>query len=345
MNPTTAILLYNLGGPSTLDEVQPFLTELFCDRDIIELPAGARFQQAFGRALATWRAPSVRESYRRIGGGSPITATTMGQAGLLETRLKTGRGNCGRCFRVFVAMRYLHPSIGEALRKIRAEGMTRVITLSLFPHWSHATTGSWKHELERVLQSPEWARAELDITDIDRYPAEPLYLDALADTVRHGLERFPPALRSDVVILFSAHGLPQALVDRGDPYVTDIEATRSGVWERLRLPNRQLLGYQSRVGPVRWIGPGTDELIDRLGREGAKHVLVVPLSFVSDHIETLYEIDILFAERAKRAGIRGLLRTESLNGHPWFIEALAQLVERQLELEDELRGTRLAHVS
>lgn len=329
MNPT-AVLLYNLGGPSTLDEVEPFLAELFSDRDIIELPAGPVLQPAFGRALAKWRAPSVRENYRRIGGGSPIKATTIGQAGLLETCLRARHGNGTRDFRVFVSMRYLQPSIGDALRKIRAEGISRVITLSLFPHWSQATTGSWNKELERVLQSPEWRGVEFDITGIDRFPTEPCYLDALADTVRHALDRFSPAVRPDVVILFSAHGLPQALVDHGDPYLTDIEATRSGVWERLRLTNRQLLGYQSRVGPVRWIGPGTDELIDRLGREGVKHMLVVPLSFVSDHIETLYEIDILFADRAKRAGILEFLRSESLNGHPWFIEALAQLVERHV---------------
>lgn len=331
----TAVLLYNLGGPSALDEVEPFLVELFSDRDIIELPAGAAFQPTLARLLAKWRAPSVRANYRRIGGGSPINATTVGQAGLLETRLGTGRGACAGRFRVFVSMRYLHPSIAEALQTIRAEGMTRIVTLSLFPHWSHATTGSWRHELDRVLQSSEWQGGGLEITSIDRYPAEPLYLDALADTVRHGLDRFSPSVRSAVVILFSAHGLPQALVDRGDPYVADIETTRSGVWERLGLPNRQLLGYQSRVGPVRWIGPGTDEIIDRLGQEGVKHILIVPLSFVSDHIETLYEIDILFAERAKRAGIQECLRSESLNGHPWFIEALARLVERHLAEQGE----------
>lgn len=335
MNPMTAVLLYNLGGPTTLDEVEPFLTELFSDRDIIALPAGAMIQPAFGRALAKWRAPSVRENYRRIGGGSPIRASTAGQARLLETRLNAGRGTRAGSFRVFVSMRYLKPSIGDALRKIRAEGITRIVTLSLFPHWSHATTGSWRHELERVLQSSEWRDAGFDVTDIDRYPAEPFYLDALADTVRHALGRFSPAVRSDAVILFSAHGLPQALVDRGDPYVTDIEATRSGVWGRLRVSNRQLLGYQSRVGPVRWIGPGTDELIDRLGQEGVKHLLIVPLSFVSDHIETLYEIDLLFAERAKRAGIRECLRSEALNGHPGFIEALGQLVERHLAAAGE----------
>ncbi|MBI4478237.1 MAG: ferrochelatase [Acidobacteria bacterium] len=343
MTPTTAILLYNLGGPTTLDEVQPFLTELFCDRDIIELPAGARFQTVFGRTLARLRTPAVRRNYRLIGGGSPLKPATFEQARLLESRLNASHPENAKPFRVFVAMRYLQPTIVQALESIRDEGITRVVTLPLFPHWSRATTGSWRHELERVLQSFVWARAELDITHVDRYPTEPRYLDALADTVRQRLFRFPPPVQPEVVILFSAHGLPQALVDRGDPYVADIKATRSGVWERLGLSNRQVLGYQSRVGPVRWIGPGTDEVIDELGREGVKHVLVVPLSFVSDHIETLYEIDILFAERARRAGIESFVRTESLNAHPWFIEALGRVVEGHLALEDELRG--LARVS
>src|SRR5262249_49574032 len=150
------------------------------------------------------------------------------------------------------------------------------------------------------------------------YADDPLYLDAFADTVRRALDGFQGPARERAVILFSAHGLPQKFVDEGDPYVEQIEATRRGLLERLAVPNRQVLGYQSRTGPVKWIGPGTDELLRELGREGVKEVLVVPLSFVSDHIETLYEVDILFAEMARSAGITDYRRPEALGTHPVF---------------------------
>lgn len=153
----------------------------------------------------------------------------------------------------------------------------------------------------------------------------------MADCVRRALDGFDPAVRDEVVLLFSAHGLPQKFVDRGDPYVKETEATRQGILSRLAVPNRQVLGYQSRTGPVTWIGPGTEDLLVELGREGVTRVLIVPLSFVSDHIETLYEIDMLFAEKAHRAGITDYRRPEALNTHPLFIESLARQVERHLE--------------
>lgn len=328
MDDHIGVLLFNLGGPGNLEEVEPFLRRLFSDRDIIELPLGAAVQPGFAWMLARLRASSVRRNYARIGGGSPQLAITRRQAKLLEERLNAEPAVSGRRFRTFVSMRYAAPSIADALTEMEAAGIRRVVTLSLFPQWSRATTGSWMRELERTLSLPRWRGAGFEISHIDQYPTDPGYLDALADTVRQALNRFPPEARPRVVLLFSAHGLPKALVDRGDPYVKQIDATRLGVLERLDLPNRELLGYQSRTGPVRWIGPGTDELIDELGAEGVERVVLVPLSFVSDHIETLYEIDLLFAERARRAGIREFVRSPALNEHPRFIEALARLVER-----------------
>jgi ferrochelatase len=227
-------------------------------------------------------------------------------------------------------MRYWHPSTEEALSEMRDAGVTRVVTLTLFPHWTKATTGSSQKELERVLALPRWRGHGFTISGVDRYADDPLYLDAFALTVRRALESFPPGARERAVIVFSAHGLPQKFVDAGDPYVSQIEATRRGLLERLDVANREVLGYQSRTGPVKWIGPGTDEIIERLGREGVKEMLVVPLSFVSDHIETLYEVDILFADMARAAGITDYRRPEALGTHPLFIEALARLVERHL---------------
>ena len=347
MNDTGApigILLFNLGGPDDQASVEPFLVNLFSDRDIIELPLGALVQPLFARLIAKLRGPGVRRNYARIGGGSPQLQITREQAAALEARLNArphhvlGRvdppapGSVSRSrFRVFVAMRYWRPSTAEALAEMRDAGVRRVVTLTLYPHWSKATTGSSQKELERTLARSEWRGHGFTITGIDRYPAEPAYLDAMTDTVRRALDGIDPAVRDRAVLLFSAHGLPQKFIEAGDPYVQEIEATRRGILERLKVPNRQILGYQSRTGPVKWIGPGTDQCIEELGREGVREVLVIPLSFVGDHIETLFEVDMLFAELAASAGITTFRRTESLNAHPLFIEALAGLVERHLD--------------
>jgi ferrochelatase len=322
------LVLFNLGGPDDQASVEPFLVSLFSDRDIIELPLGAITQPIFAWLIAKLRGPSVRANYALIGGGSPQLRLTRAQAAALEARMN---GAASARYKTFLAMRYWHPSTEEALEAIAAAGIRRLVTLTLFPHWSKATTGSSQKELERVLALPRWRREGFTVTSVDRYADDPLYLDAFADTVRRALEGFPPGARERAVILWSAHGLPQKFIDQGDPYVGQIEATRRGLLERLGVSNREVLGYQSRTGPVKWIGPGTDEIIDELGREGVKELLVVPLSFVSDHIETLYEVDILFADRARAAGITDYRRPEALGTHPLFIEALAGLVERHVK--------------
>jgi ferrochelatase len=329
MSERVAILLFNLGGPDTLDAVEPFLINLFSDREIIELPLGAWFQPVFARLIAKKRGPSVRDNYRRIGGGSPQLRLTRAQGEALEHRLNDA--SPGK-FKYYIAMRYWQPSTEQALAAIEADGIRRIVTLTLYPHYSCATTGSSVSELQRVLQSPRW-KNKFEISSIDEYPDEPHYLDALTDTVRHGLAGFAPEVRDRVVLLFSAHGLPQKFIERGDPYVTHTLKTRDGILERLKVKNRNVLGFQSRTGPVKWIGPGTEDKIKELAAEGVKEMLVVPLSFVTDHIETLYEVDMLFGDEARAAGITDYRRTEALNTHPLFIEGLASLVERHLALE------------
>jgi ferrochelatase len=319
------VLLFNLGGPDTLDDVEPFLVNLFSDREIIELPLGAFLQPVFARLIAKVRGPSVRRNYASIGGGSPQLRLTRAQADALSARLSRGKDRVP----VAVAMRYWRPSTAEALRELADAGVERIVTLTLYPHYSRATTGSSERELLRALAQPEW-KGRFRVSGIDRFPEEPAYLDALAATVREALLGFPEGARGRVVLLFSAHGLPQRFVDAGDPYVAETEATVRGVLERLAVPNRHVLAYQSRTGPVRWIGPGTEEVLRGLGREGVREVVVVPVSFVSDHIETLYELDQLFAEEARRAGIADYRRSPALNSRPPFIEALAGLVERHL---------------
>lgn len=326
----TAVLLFNLGGPDDLASVEPFLVNLFSDREIIELPLGAALQPIFARVIAKLRGPSVRRNYARIGGGSPQLQLTRQQASHLERRLNAG--SCGSgAYRVFVAMRYSRPTCDDALAAIAAAGIRRIVTLTLFPHYSKATTGSSRREFDRTLAKPAWSGLRFDVTHIDRYADDPRYLDAMSDLVGRAWNAIPFERRRQTVVLFSAHGLPQKFIDEGDPYVQDIEATRQGILDRLRLPGRQILAYQSRTGPVKWIGPGTEQELERLGREGVTDVLVVPLSFVSDHIETLYEVDMLFADAAREAGIIHYRRTESLNCSPLFIAALAGLVENHLE--------------
>jgi ferrochelatase len=242
-------------------------------------------------------------------------------------------------------MRYSKPTADDALAAMEAAGVRRLVTLTLFPHWSQATTGSSERAFQRSLGSPRWRNTGFEATRIASYATDPAYLDVFADTVRTALDEFPAAARERTVILFSAHGLPQRFIDRGDPYVDQIHATRDGLLARLQVPNRHVLAYQSRTGPVRWIGPGTDETLAGLGREGVKEVLVVPLSFVSDHIETLYEVDILFAGTARRVGIVEYRRPDALNTHPGFIEALARLVEAHLrdQGQDRLRPLPVSH--
>lgn len=329
MTTPTAVLLFNLGGPDDLESVEPFLVNLFTDREIIQLPGGAALQPWVARLIAKMRGPSVRKNYRRIGGGSPQLRITREQARALEDRLNFGE--TGTAYRVFIAMRYSRPTADDALQAIADAGIKRIITLTMFPHWSKATTGSSRNEFERVLASPQWKNSGFEITHVEHYADDPLYLDALTATVRAAWDGIPEVRRRRTVLLFSAHGLPQRFIDQGDPYVEHIDATRFGVLERLNLPNRQLLAFQSRTGPVKWIGPGTEEVLAELGDEGVTDVLVIPLSFVSDHIETLYEVDMLFADAARAAGITGYYRPPALNCHPLFIEALASLVTDHTE--------------
>jgi ferrochelatase len=331
------VILFNLGGPDDLRAVEPFLVKLFSDREIIELPLGRFVQPAFARLIAKVRGPGVRRNYQLIGGGSPQLPITRAQAAALEDRLNhpfmgaaTGRAPRPgfQRFRVQIAMRYSQPSSADALERLEEERITRIVTLPLFPHWSKATTGSSQGELRRTLEEPRWRDRSFHVTHIDQYPDDPVYLDAFADTVRRAYDRLSAEGRRRGAVLFSAHGLPERFVTAGDPYVAQIEATMRGLLERLELPIRHALGYQSRTGPVKWIGPGTEEMIGRLAAEGVEHLLIVPLSFVSDHIETLYEVDILFREAAEKAGIREYVRPDALNTHPLFIESLARLVER-----------------
>jgi ferrochelatase len=313
----TAVLLLQMGGPDSIDSVEPFLFNLFSDRDIIRI-GPAFLQPLIARFIARRRAPKSEAFYAKIGGKSPIRELTEGQARALEALL-------GPEFRCFVAMRYWKPSTIDALAAIRREGISRIIALSLYPHYSRATTGSSMGELKRVLAQ---AGVDFTVSYIDRFYDHPLYIEALSKRIEEELARFP---KSDGThILFSAHSLPQSFIDEGDPYLNNILETVRLVMERMGDMDYHL-SFQSRAGPVKWLEPSTEEMLKKLAAAGCGNLLLVPISFVSDHIETLYEIDIQYAEEAKALGIGTFRRIPALNDSPQFIACLADLVRNRLK--------------
>lgn len=309
------ILLLNLGGPGRLEDVRPFLFNLFSDRQIIRL-GPAFLQKTLARIIAHRRAPQSMANYRRIGGGSPIREKTEEQARALEQALHDD-GN----FVVRPCMRYWHPFAAEALREMAAMEVKEIIALPLYPHYSIATTGSSITDLHRTN---EQLGLDIRIREIRSWPAEPLYIDCLAARIAEGLSRFHG---DPVQLVYSAHSLPVQFIKEGDPYVDDLQRSIQAIEAGTGIKGR--LCYQSRSGPVEWLGPALPEVIDELASQGCRNMLVVPLSFVSDHVETLFEIDILYRQRAESLGMR-FESTRGLNADPLFIAALRSLVRDHL---------------
>jgi len=309
----TAVLLLQMGGPDSIADIEPFLYNLFCDRDIINI-GPAFLQPLLARLIARRRSGKVAAYYSKIGGKSPIRELTEQQASELEKKLGTD-------YRCFVAMRYSRPDAAEALTAIAREGIKRIIALPLYPHFSRATTGSSLNELERVL-----ARSvdRPDLTVVRQFCDHPQYINSLVEKIKKGLAGIEN--RSNVQLLFSAHGLPQSFINSGDPYLDQIQITVRLVMESFAdIPHH--LSFQSRAGPVKWLEPSTEDKISELAVKGAGPLLVVPISFVSDHIETLYEIDIQYREEALKHGLNAFHRVESLNTSVQFINCLADLVQ------------------
>jgi ferrochelatase len=314
VTPHTAVLLLNLGGPDSLDAVEPFLYNLFNDPFLIRIPLlKGPLRRWFARAVSRRRAPHVKQLYTEIGGRSPILPITEQQARALEQELPEGH----RCYVAFSAW---HPLIREAVAQAKKDGAQKIVGVSLFPQWCSATTESVFHDLRKA------ARAEgLPIAaEVDRYPQEPLYLDALTETVMAGLQRF--AQPDKVHVLFSAHGVPVSIIKKGDPYEREIHQTVQGVVQRLPQGQPWSLSYQSKVGPVKWLEPATADHLPALAKQGVREVLVVPVAFVSDHIETLHEQRILLRGVAEQAGIVKYEVATALNDSRLYARALARLV-------------------
>lgn len=320
MSKKIGVVLLNLGGPDSLEAVEPFLYNLFCDPDIIDFPGSFLFRKGLAKLISSKRHPRIQEQYKQIGGKSPLKDHTLRQAALLEERL-----NEHFPAKVYAAMRYWKPSTEETLHAIKSDGIERVILLPLYPQYSKATTESSVKEWEKQLRL-RGDKLSLDTTLIEAYYDHPRYIDAFVARINEGLERFPAERRSGVHILFSAHGTPMKLVKQGDPYSGHIKKTVEMIKNRAGYSHHNSLCYQSKVGPMKWLTPSTPDTIKELAEKGVKDMLVVPVAFASDHLETLYEVGIEFRHMAMTAGVMQFEVTEGLNDSPIFIDALAQLV-------------------
>jgi ferrochelatase len=331
------IFLLNLGGPDSLKAVRPFLYNLFSDREIIRL--GPSFlQKPIAWIIAVFRAGKSKTAYTFLGGKSPIRQITEAQAKALEKSLNASRitHNTSRSFKVYIGMRYWHPFIKDTVQEAIRDGIRRFIVLSMYPQYSKATTGSAVSEFKRVISKLQTPNSKLQIKYIKHWYNHPLYIDALAENIYKGISAVG---KEDVVVLFSAHSMPEDFIKEGDPYVRHTEETIKAILERLKGDPYHLekikwhFSFQSRSGPVKWLKPSTDETIVRLANEGVKRLCVVPVSFVSDHVETIYEIGVLYRELAIKHGIH-FIRCPSLNVNDKFIDALKSLVMEEAERLD-----------
>lgn len=305
----TAVFLLNLGGPRDLDEVQPYLFELFTD---VLPPSLGPLRKPLAWFIANRRAPSSAEKYQLIGGRSPLVAHTEQQAQALAAALGDG-------FDARLAMRCGHPSTEEAVRAALAAGAERAVALPLYPQWANATTGSSLRELRR-----RWP-ADKPLFEACTWHDHPGWLDAVAATVRDAIGEVPASLRERLLVIFSAHGLPMSQVRKGDPYPTYVESSARGAAERSGLsPSQWRVTFQSRVGPMKWLEPDTVEFLAE--NAGGRAVVTVPISFVSEHLETLYDLDILARDAALKAGAAFYARAWAVGTRPEFIAALADIV-------------------
>ena len=326
MTTRTAIVLCNLGGPDCLAAVEPFLRNLFSDPDIFQLPLAAITQRAFAYAVARRRRVEASRGYAALGGASPIGANTQDQARALERALSDLK------VRVFVCMRYWHPFTAEVVAALKAGGFERVVLLPLFPQYSLTTSGSARNEFTRQCRRLHYRP---DVRFIGSWYEEEDYLRGIVADIQAMVERFSEPDPARISLLLSAHGVPKMLIERGDPYQREIEATAEHVKKRLGWPQVTLC-YQSRVGPREWLRPYVDDVIRDQGRAGVSQILVYPIAFVSDHIETLYELGMTYAALATRAGVREYHVVPGLNDKPLLISALERLARAALQEERRL---------
>jgi ferrochelatase len=323
------VVLFQLGGPDTLEAIEPFLYNLFCDPEIIDFPFARIGRKPLAKLISATRSRKVQKHYATIGGGSPIRRNTERQARALESELRH-HGIDASCF---VAMRYWHPFTREAIEQIRQAGCDSVVLLPLYPQYSSTTTGSSLSEWRRLFQDQ---LQSFCVTDFYRHP---VYLDAVVERIEETLARFSRPELPDII--FSAHGVPVSVIERGDPYQRQIEETVELVMRRGGWSNRHRLCYQSKVGASKWLQPSLHRTLHDLAHERVREICVVPIAFVSDHVETLAEIDHEAREEAQQLGIERFEMSAGLNDSPKFIQALGQIVMEALNADTDSASGRI----
>ena len=322
------VLLMNLGGPERIKDVGPFLYNLFSDPEIIRLPIPA-FQKPLAWLISTLRSTKSQEAYLSIGGGSPLRRITEQQARELQSKLRENGLNAT----TYIAMRYWHPFTESAIADMKADGIDQIVVLPLYPHFSISTSGSSFRELKKLRDSDSEFK-KIPIRCIRSWFDQSGYLKSMVELIAEQINCCQDP--SNAHVFFTAHGVPKSYVEEaGDPYKDQIEKCSSLIINELQnylgYRNAYTLSYQSRVGPEEWLKPYTEDVLEELGKSKLDDLIVVPISFVGEHIETLQEIDIEYKEIAEKAGIRNFRRVKALNTHPTFIKGLNDLVISCLE--------------
>ncbi|QLG74366.1 hypothetical protein HG535_0G02500 [Zygotorulaspora mrakii] len=320
----TGIVFMNMGGPATVPETYSFLYELFSDNDLI--PISKNYQRWIAKYIAKFRTPKIEKQYESIGGGSPIKRWSEYQAAkVCEILDKTSPQTAPH--KPYVAFRYANPLTDVAYKQLLDDGVKRAVAFTQYPQFSYSTTGSSLNELWRTIKSLDPQRT-IEWSTIDRWPTAQGLVDGFAENINKKLEEFPKEVRDKVIILFSAHSLPMDVVNTGDAYPAEVASTVNHVMEKLNFKNPYRLVWQSQVGPKPWLGGQTAPITEFLA-EGSDGILLVPIAFTSDHIETLFEIDLeLIDESPHKNKIK---RCDSLNGNETFIKGMADLVAAHLK--------------
>jgi len=321
------VLMLNLGGPETVDDVEGFLYNLFADPDIIRLPGPlSPLQSVLAYGISKRRSPKSIEAYKSIGGGSPILKYSKDQGDLIEKALKRKYDLSAKCY---IGMRYWHPFTDEALDQIIKDEVDALVILPLYPQFSISTSGSSLRVLQEEFAKSKKLRS-LQHTVVDKWYDRPGYVYCMANLINKELDAFTSEQLKEgngkKHVLFSAHGVPKSYIEAGDPYQEQIVECVEKISDQLPVDVEVHLSYQSRVGPIEWLRPYTDDVLPQLGADGVKNLVVVPISFVSEHIETLEEIDIEYRELAEENGVTNWRRCPALNTDAGFIEDMADLV-------------------
>jgi ferrochelatase len=325
--------MLNMGGPETIEEVGPFLKRLFQDGDLIPL---GRFQKLVGNLIARRRTPEIEKKYGEIGGGSPIKKWTQIQGDAMVKHLDRISPSSAP-HKYYIGFRYVDPLVCDSIAQMEEDGVERAIAFTQYPQYSCSTTGSnlnavYNHYLSQSKSEDPLAASKMTWSVIDRWPTHHKLVKAFAQTIEEALLEFPEAARKDAIILFSAHSLPTSVAFRGDTYPSEVAATVHAVMTQLNFCNHYRLVWQSKVGPQTWLGPQTDDAMKGLASRGHKNVLIVPIAFVNDHIETLHELDIEYIEElGGELKFDNLKRSKSLNDNPLFLEGLADIVSAHID--------------